>query len=148
MILYERNVSNYKLTLIKDCLGTSPEPKKGMKLRGVDLTSDSNRHDKSITPPIQSKICINADKGQKLNQFLLYYFRDPSPEPDLECEEALSPSPDQMVSRPTSRAASTPPPILTPHPPSPNQSSPASSPGHQTRSAANPPKGADGPYED
>ena len=109
---------------------------------GMDLTTGNATNAKSMTPSSQSKLC--AHKATGLHDFisLVLYLRDLSPEPALECEEELSPSPDQGASRPTSRATSTPPPTLTPHRPS--SPSPTSSPGFP----ANPPKGADGPSQD
>ena len=81
IILCEQDVSNYKFTLIKDCPGTTAEgiakANEVMKNWGMDLTTDSNRHDKSMNTPIQSKICIKAIIGLKLRDrrdMTSYYF--------------------------------------------------------------------------
>ena len=117
--------------------------KKESKLQGMNLTPDKNQQADPVPKTLQSKLCTKDGNNVKVDKSLLFNFRTLSPEPALECDEEMAPSPDQITSRPRSRAASTPPPILTPHPPSPSSSSPSSSPGP----AANPPKGADGPCQ-
>ena len=81
--------------------------------RGMDLTTGNATNAKSMTQSSQSKLCAHKATGLYNFISLVVYFRDLSPEPALECEEELSPSPDQGASRLTSRAKSRPPPNPT-----------------------------------
>ena len=141
MLLFDHDVVTAITNLTKEDWKASTTQRDNHYQMGQDLTTGNDR---SMTLPQQPNLC-EPQASKKLNFIsLVLYFRDLSPEPALECEEELSPSPDQRASRPTSRATSTPPPTLTPHRPSPLSPSPPSSPGL----TANQPKGADGSSKD